>query len=308
MGYAKSTIGLTYFTYRNIVSRPFYYTTLLLLTLIIFLSKFITLFTFHQEMNMVREMGISTIAFFGFLSTLILSGSIITGELEDKTALTLLSKPLSRTTFLVGKFLGLVFAIAPGIFILSGTLFLTLWWMNAPSVFGNDALMWALGHPSTPQTNPFPVMIPNQSLFSETTGCLQVAWTFGLKTNLILTAQGGVLSFLQGAIIASLCIGLSAFFPVLVSTSTTAALFILGNISEYMIGSISAGNSPVFSFLANLIYYLLPNLGYFNLQTFFNEGRIISNLYIFYCALYAVLYCFAVLLISSIAFQRREIR
>jgi Cu-processing system permease protein len=307
MGHLKTTFTVTYFTYRSIASRPFYYATLALLAAMIVLSKFITLFTFHQEMNMVREMGITTIAFFAFLSTLILSGPLVTRELEEKTTLTLLAKPLSRSSFLVGKFLGLVLAIAPGIFLLCGTLFLTLWWMNASTIFGNDALMWNLAHPPEGHTE-FPVMVYKQSFFSELLGCLQAAWTFGWKTNLILISQGGLLSFLQGAILASICISLSAFFPVLISTSTTAVLFIMGNMSGYMVGSVEAWNSPTFSFFAELITHLLPNLGYFNLQTYFNEGRIISNLYLGLTALYAVLYCFAVLLLSCTAFQRREIR
>jgi len=307
MGHLKTTLTLALFTYRSVASRPFYYTIIALLAAMILLSKFITLFTFHQEMNMVREMGITSIAFFAFLSTLILSGPLVTRELEEKTTLTLLAKPLSRSSFLVGKFLGLIIAIAPGIFLLCATLFLTLWWMNAATIFGNDALMWTLAHPPEGH-NAISVMVYKQPFLSELFGCLQAAWTFGWKTNLILIFQGGLLSFLQGAILASICISLSAFFPTLVSTSATAALFILGNMSGYMVGSIEQWNSPTFSFIANVITHLLPNLGYFNLQTYFNEGRIISNLYLGLSALYAVLYCFAVFLLSCTAFQRREIR
>ncbi len=43
---------------------------------------------------------------------LITSAIIVTQELEDRTAVTLLSKPLHRSDFLLGKYLGLIMALA----------------------------------------------------------------------------------------------------------------------------------------------------------------------------------------------------
>ncbi len=307
MGSISSTLALGGSTYREIVSRPFYYVILLLLAGMIALSRFVTLFSFHQETNMVREMGIATTTFFAVLVTLILSGSLVTRELENRTAITLLSKPVTRSSFLVGKFIGLLLAILPGIIILSGVLILTLWWMTTPTLYQSDALMWKLGHPGEGGAA-IPVMTHGQSLFHETAGCLQVAWKFSLQSNGLLVLQGAILSFFHGAILAAICISLSAFFPVPVSISATSVLFILGNLSGYMVASVEAWNNTLLSYLAVGSAHVLPNLGYFNLQTHFSEGRIVSTQYMGFSALYAVLYCFAVFLLACAAFRRREIR
>src|ERR1041384_977067 len=119
-------------TYGDITRRPLYYILLFTFAFAIAGSKFLTLFSFYQEMNMVREMGLATITFWGFIILVVTSGLVVTQELEDRTAVTLLAKPIERSEFLLGKFAGLVLSLIPGIIVLSGVLFLTLWMMAAP--------------------------------------------------------------------------------------------------------------------------------------------------------------------------------
>src|SRR5687768_15868465 len=121
-------------TYGDITRRPLYYILLFTFALAIFGSKFLTLFSFYQEINMVREMGMATITFWGFIIIVVTSGLVVTQELEDRTAVTLLSKPIQRTDFLLGKYLGLVASLIPGMIVLAGVLFLTLWMMSAPKL------------------------------------------------------------------------------------------------------------------------------------------------------------------------------
>src|SRR5436190_8872966 len=121
-------------TYGDITRRPLYYILLFTFAFAIFGSKFLTLFSFYQEINMVREMGMATITFWGFIILVVTSGLVVTQELEDRTAVTLLAKPILRSEFLLGKFAGLVLSLIPGIIVLSGILFLTLWMMAAPKL------------------------------------------------------------------------------------------------------------------------------------------------------------------------------
>lgn len=296
-------------TYEDIVHRPLYYVLVGSLAVMIFLSQYITLFSFHQEMNLVREMGMASLTFFGFLVTLILSGVIVTKELEDRTAVTLLSKPVSRPAFLLGKFLGLIGAIAPGILILSGVLFVTLWFMAKPAVFGSDAFVWAVAHPASGE-EAIPVMLPKEesTLTRETRGSLEICWRYFVRTNGGVVLQGAVLSFFQVMILAALGVSMAAFFPVVVSSSATALFFVLGNVSSYMLAAAEKWQVGALTWGARALYTLVPNLGYFNLQTFYSEGKLISLRYLGVAALYAVGYTTAVFLVSCAAFRRREIR
>src|SRR5438876_8288656 len=105
-------------TYGEITRRPLYYILLFSFGAAVFFSKLLTLFSFYQEMNMVREMGIATLTFWGFIIIVITSGIVVTQELEDRTAVTLLSKPIRRSDFLLGKFLGLWLSVIPGVIVL----------------------------------------------------------------------------------------------------------------------------------------------------------------------------------------------
>ncbi len=303
-------------TYQDIVRRPIYYIILLVLAAMIFLSQYVTLFSFYQEMNLVREMGMATITFFGFLLTIILSGIIVTNELEDRTAVTLLSKPISRSAFLVGKFFGLILAILPGVVILAGVLFVTLWLMALPAVYGNDGFLWVLAHPAPGGESSLPVLQRPWSeeggnagaVWGETRGSLAVCWRYFILNNGGVVLQGAALSYFQIVILAAVGISLAAFFPVVVSAASTALLFVLGNISSYMLAAVERWQIGAVSVAGRALYYLLPNLGYFNLQTFYGEGRMFSLRYLGFAAVYAAAYSVAVFLVSCAAFRRREIR
>lgn len=302
-------------TYGDVTRRPLYYIVLLCLAFMIFLSQYITLFSFYQEMNLVREMGMATITFFGFLLIVLLAGTVVTSELEDRTAVTLLSKPVSRTAFLLGKYFGLLLSIAPGMVVLAGILFLTLWLMAMPAVLGSDSLMWALAHPPAGET-PLPVMSHGwkegaengAAVRAELGGALEVIRRYFVASNGGVVLQGAFLAFLQVAILAAFGVSFAAFFPVVVSASSTALLFVLGNISSYMLAAVEHWQVGALNVIGRALYYLLPNLGYFNLQTFYSEGRLISVRYLGCAAIYSLLYTTAIFVVSSSVFRRREIR
>ena len=75
-----------------------------------------------------------------------------------------------------------------------------------------------------------------------------------------------------------------------------------------MVSSLERLDSPVLSTVAKGISTLLPNLGYFNLQTHFSEGTIITLQYLGMATVYAALYVGAVFWVSCSLFRRREIR
>jgi ABC-type transport system involved in multi-copper enzyme maturation permease subunit len=64
---------------------------------------------FHlgEEAKMVTDLGLSTVLTFSTLLAILTASSTITDEIEGRTALTMLSKPLKRTEFLLGKYFGI---------------------------------------------------------------------------------------------------------------------------------------------------------------------------------------------------------
>lgn len=279
-------------TYGEITHRPLYYILLVAFILAIFLSKTLTLFSFYQEMNLVREMGMASITFWGFLVIVVTSGVVVTQELEDRTALTLLTKPVRRSDFLLGKFLGIVAALVPGMIILAGVLFLTLWFMASPHLPLTDALV-ARG------------VAEGRSPFATS---WRVTWEHFILAQGGVVLEGAFLSFLQAAMLAALSVSFSAFFPAVVSVAATTLVFILGNLSSYMRASVERLEPAPLAAAGTALGYVLPNLGYFNLQTHFSEGRIIQPAYLAFTFAYAALYVSAVFLVSCSLFRTREVR
>lgn len=279
-------------TYGETTRRPLYYILLLSFAIAILLSKFLTLFSFYQEMNMVREMGMATITFWAFIVIVITSGLVVTQELEDRTAVTLLAKPLRRRDFLLGKFCGIVLALVPGMCVLTGVLFLTLWMLYFPHLPVSDRIV-AEG-------------------VKQGSGAFATSWS--ATWNSFVIQQGGVvlegafLSLLQAAILAALAVSFSAFFPTVVSVAATTLVFIVGNITSYMTASLERLHVAPLTWAGQSFAYVMPNLGYFNLQTYFSEGRIISIRYLGMALGYTVLFVSAVFLVSCSLFRKREVR
>lgn len=288
----RNTGILAMATYGDITRRPLYYILLFTFAFAIFCSKFLTLFSFYQEINMVREMGLATITFWGFIILVVTSGIIVTQELEDRTAVTLLSKPIQRSDFLLGKFAGLVLALVPGIIVLSGVLFLTLWMMAVPRlpVYDRDLVLGV------------------QAGSSPFTTVWRVTWEqFVIKQGGVVL-EGAFLSFLQTSILAAAAVSFSAFFPNVVSVAATTLVFIFGNVSSYMLASVENLKVGLWASVGRTASYLVPNLGYFNLQMYFSEGKIISVRYLGLSFAYTALYIIAVFLVSCSLFQKREVR
>ena len=279
-------------TYGDITRRPLYYILLFTFAFAIFGSKFLTLFSFYQEINMVREMGMATITFWGFIIIVVTTGLVVTQELEDRTAVTLLSKPIQRTDFLLGKFFGLVLSLIPGMIVLSGVLFLTLWMMAAPRLPLMDRDL-------------FLAQQQGSSAFSTS---LRITWEYFVMKQSGVVLEGTLLSFFQTSILAAAAVSFAAFFPNVVSVAATTLVFIIGNVSSYMLSSVENLQVGLLSGAARLGSYLIPNLGYFNLQMYFSEGKIISFRYLGLSFAYTALYVIAVFLISCSLFRKREVR
>ena len=66
--------------------------------------------TFGEDVKMYKDSGLMTIMILAILVAVWTASVSVSEEIEGRTALTLLSKPISRRQFVLGKFLGIVWA------------------------------------------------------------------------------------------------------------------------------------------------------------------------------------------------------
>ena len=81
----------------------------------------------HGELKFVCDFGFGGMFLFGSVLAVVMSAQLFFAEMDNRTALTLLAKPVSRTEFLVGKFIGVWLVLGVFIFTLSTLLGILLW-------------------------------------------------------------------------------------------------------------------------------------------------------------------------------------
>lgn len=287
-------------TYGVAARMPIYYILLALAAGVVLVSPLFTMFEFSdaQEIRMVREMGFATVTLWGFLVCLISAPLLVTQELEDRTALMIFAKPFSRTTYLVGKFLGLGSACAAGAIFLGLMLLLTLWlWDALPALDGAPLQYW-LYPPVLEQPDGSVI-----DLSTRTVGAF-VNKTF-LFDDVPFVAGATALCVLEVFVIAAIAVALAALTPALVAAGGLTVVYILGYMLDYLTGALSGGGGRV---AAEVLSTLLPNFGYLTLSGRFSLGDPVSWKYVCVALVYALLYIAFSLGGAAALFHRREIR
>jgi ABC-type transport system involved in multi-copper enzyme maturation permease subunit len=79
------------------------------------------------EGRIVKNLGLASITLFGLFIAVFIGINLVSREIERRTIFSLLSKPVRRAEFLVGKFLGLGLTLAVNLGIMAAGLMLLAW-------------------------------------------------------------------------------------------------------------------------------------------------------------------------------------
>ena len=74
-------------------------------------ARGLALLTGGDRGKIIKDVGLASISLFGVLMAILIGTGLVYKEIDKKTILTLLSKPLHRAEFILGKFLGLVLTL-----------------------------------------------------------------------------------------------------------------------------------------------------------------------------------------------------
>src|SRR5262249_16138780 len=98
-------------TAKEALRQPVFALLLLLSLLMLVLNTFVPFFSLGDDVKMLEICGLATILISGMLLAIWTSSMSIADEIEGKTAMTLLSKPINRRQFIIGKFVGIQTAV-----------------------------------------------------------------------------------------------------------------------------------------------------------------------------------------------------
>ena len=113
---------------------------------LIYGANYFTEFSFQEQFKFLKDLGYAAISLTGLLVGLLGATQLIPGEIERRTILTALCRPLRRWEFIVGKYLGLSILLAVMIGIMAVAVAGVLGWKEAQLIAreGSDPAVAAL--------------------------------------------------------------------------------------------------------------------------------------------------------------------
>lgn len=251
-------------TFTQSIRQPIYLVLVGLGILALVFNLSLSSFTMGEDNRMLMDMGLATIFLVCLFIAAFVATSVLSQEIQDKTVLTVVSKPVSRPLFIFGKFFGVSGSILVATIILSCTFMLTLRHevMSRASdeldwpviIFGIAAILLAVG--ISTWCNYF----YNWVFTSTTIGALLplsvVAWLAILvvgkdwKLQMLLPENGGMLSpdlnvgtlqalfalFLALLVMCSIAIAASARLGQVMTIFICILVFFLGLLSDHFFG------------------------------------------------------------------------
>jgi ABC-type transport system involved in multi-copper enzyme maturation permease subunit len=119
-------IAITINTAREAIRNKVLYSILFFALLMVGVSALFGSASIGDKMKFVKDFSLLGISLFGVITTVVLGVNLLTKELGKRTIFNILSKPVARWEFVIGKFFGLLLTVAVMVGLMSAALLLFL--------------------------------------------------------------------------------------------------------------------------------------------------------------------------------------
>jgi ABC-type transport system involved in multi-copper enzyme maturation permease subunit len=137
------TIGLN--TMREAIRNKLLYTLLFFAIVMIGTGVIVGSISYVEGSRILQDIGLASIRLFSTGIAIFVGVGLIHGEVHRRTIYTILSKPVSRAEFLVGKFVGLVMTIWLQLAIMSASFIVVSLASGAPVDWGHASALGLIG-------------------------------------------------------------------------------------------------------------------------------------------------------------------
>ena len=282
VSYGTRTGVIARATTKEALRQPLFALMLFIGVLLMVVNTFLPFFSLGQDIKMLKDCGLATILISGLLMAVWTASTSIASEIEGKTAMTLLSKPITRPQFVLGKYVGILqavmFLIVPLVIVMCLAIFYKV---------GYDAKE---SGEQVPQLLEAGSMIPNLERSAEV---LQIL-------------PGFALIFLEIAVLSAVSTAISTRTPMVFNMVSTFAIFVVGHLTPKLVEA-GTFQIEIVYFMAQLIATVLPNLDYYNVSAAVATGQEIPPVYLLTAFGYTVAYGGAAILLSFILFEDRDL-
>jgi ABC-type transport system involved in multi-copper enzyme maturation permease subunit len=119
-------------TFRETLREKLLYNLLIFALLMIGSSILLSRLTLGDANRLILDLGLASINIFGVIIAIFVGIGLVSKEIDKKTIYTILSKPVPRYEFLLGKYLGLCITLLANTTIMVAGLFMVLKFMQVP--------------------------------------------------------------------------------------------------------------------------------------------------------------------------------
>lgn len=98
-------------TFKEAIRDRILYLLLFFAAVCIIFSRVLALLTVGDRAKIIMDVGLASLSLFGVLMAILMGTGLVYKEIDKRTIYTLLSKPIQRYQFLLGKYLGLVLTL-----------------------------------------------------------------------------------------------------------------------------------------------------------------------------------------------------
>jgi ABC-type transport system involved in multi-copper enzyme maturation permease subunit len=259
-------------TTKSELAQPLFWILLALGSFFLVLFVFLPYNTFGEDIKMMKDSSLTLVMILGIIQGVWAASNSVADEIEGRTALTVLSKPVGRQQFILGKIAGILWTVAL-MFTLLGIVLAVL-----------------VAYKPVYDAREMGSEVPD--------------WTL-VYTELARTIPGLVLGFLEATVLVCLSVAISTRLPMLANFAICFSIYVLGHLTALIVLS-SVQFAPVM-FVAQFIATILPVLDYFNIQAAVAAGREVPLHYLAWSFVYCVLYSSIALLLALILFEDRDL-
>jgi len=231
--------------------------------------------TFGEDIKMLKDTGLTLILVLSVVLALWSASTSVADEIEGRTALTVLSKPLNRRSFVIGKYAGIVWTLVL-VYLIFSVVFMAAV-AYKPIYDAKEASL------STPEW---------QMCYLE----------------MIRLVPGLVLAFMEALVFTALSVAISTRLPLLANMTICLVIYALGHLTPLVVeSSVEGAGFGIVRFFAQLIATIFPNLELFNIQAAISAGVDVPFVYLGWAFSYCAVYSIIAMLLALIMFEDRDL-
>ena len=289
--------------YKETIRQPLFWFLLIFVIFLMVVSIFLPYYTFGEDLKMLKELQLSAILLPPLILTLFTAAISVSEEIEGRTAVTLLSKPVARRDFLLGKYIGILAAALLMILLLTVVMG---WTIN--SKIDYDRLLEDMAK-KPEEASYIKALMDVRNWAANWPDLLQEGVVYIVRIFMViyLMAAGPFCHFCQVAIMTAITVALATRLPFVLNLFVGLSIFFIGNLVPVL--KSQAGDIPMVKFVAELFGFILPSLNYFKIESALASGLIVVpwGEYTLQAGIHALIYCIIAMIIGLLLFEDRDV-